>query len=86
MRNPEMRPLPVQLYGKLGEVESKITLKDPKGTIRAHLVRMGFRPIRPGYREVAFWYETRRKIARVDSINSATLFRVIGADYADTPG
>jgi hypothetical protein len=58
---------------KVGAKDSDIEL--PKGrSVRQHLVRLGFTPIRPGYQRVAVWYETKRKIARVIKTNIATIY------------
>jgi hypothetical protein len=61
------------LEAECGAVDSRVEL--PKGkSIRAHLINLGFTAIRPGYKEQAVWYVTRRKIARVTAINAATLY------------
>jgi len=56
-----------------GAVEYLVNLKNGQSA-RAHLVRVGFVPYREGFREVARWYYTRRKIARITAVNRATVY------------
>ena len=62
---------------ELGAVDSILVL-DEGVSVRAQLVRLGFKPVRTAYREVAEWYVTRRKAAHVNRLNCATIYYRIG--------
>ena len=70
---PVERIVPPELAEQIGDIVSHLKLRE-NVSVRNHLMRLGFRPARNAWGDVAFWYLTRRQIARIDRVNHATLF------------